>query len=81
MQVGEPITRFYPSTEWDLFNTFPCFCCSDQCLETIQGTKHLPIDILNRYELARHIRRLKRHQISFKIRNIGDMTYQTLYLV
>ncbi|MBT9314080.1 SET domain-containing protein [Leptothoe spongobia TAU-MAC 1115] len=65
IQAGEYITCFYPSTEWEVLDAFSCLCGSDQCLETIQGAKHLPIDILNRYELARHIRRLKRHQSLF----------------
>ncbi|MEM9484229.1 MAG: SET domain-containing protein, partial [Cyanobacteria bacterium P01_F01_bin.116] len=60
--MGAHITFFYPSTEWDMSDAFTCLCGSERCLGKIQGAKHLPTDILNRYELSRHIRRLKQRK-------------------
>ena len=62
IQVGDPITYFYPSTEWEMADAFLCQCRSEWCLGRIQGAKYLPTNILNCYELTRHIRRLKHLQ-------------------
>ncbi|NEQ55246.1 MAG: SET domain-containing protein [Leptolyngbya sp. SIO3F4] len=62
IRIGEHITFFYPSTEWDMSNAFSCLCGSERCLGKIQGAKYLSPDSLNRYELSRHIRRLKQRR-------------------
>lgn len=55
---GDEITFFYPSTEWDLAEPFACGCGRPACLGLIQGARHLPRTVLERYRLAPHIRRL-----------------------
>jgi hypothetical protein len=40
--VGEAITFFYPSTEWDMAQPFACWCGSTQCVKVVKGAKYLP---------------------------------------
>ena len=55
IEKGEAIVFFYPSTEWSMDRAFDCLCNSDNCLETIQGAAHLPLDILTNYQLSDYI--------------------------
>ena len=41
LKVGEEMTFFYPSTEWDMDQGFDCFCGSEVCLGYIGGAKHM----------------------------------------
>jgi hypothetical protein len=52
LNVGDEITFFYPSTEWDMVQPFSCFCNSKNCLQTIQGASHLSKEILQQYRLT-----------------------------
>ncbi|KJA15254.1 hypothetical protein HYPSUDRAFT_92035 [Hypholoma sublateritium FD-334 SS-4] len=38
---GEPLTFFYPSTEWDMDQRFKCECGTPTCVGSIQGAKYL----------------------------------------
>jgi hypothetical protein len=53
--VGEQMTFFYPSTEWSMAQSFDCLCDSVNCLKTIQGAKHLPSEVLEKYQFSNHI--------------------------
>ena len=53
--IGEEITFFYPSTEWSMDRSFDCLCQSDNCLESIQGAAHLPLEIITNYKLSDYI--------------------------
>lgn len=55
--AGEEITFFYPSSEWDMAQSFSCRCGSEQCLGEIKGAAHLPADVLIRYHLTDYINR------------------------
>lgn len=55
IKTGEELTFFYPSTEWSMDQAFDCLCKSDNCLETIQGAAHLPLEILTNYQLSDYI--------------------------
>jgi len=55
IEIGEPITFFYPSTEWSMSQSFDCFCSSEKCLQKIQGSAYLSPDILRKYKLSEHI--------------------------
>jgi hypothetical protein len=55
IEEGEEITFFYPSTEWSMDRAFDCLCNSDNCLGTIQGAAHLPLEILTNYQLSDYI--------------------------
>ncbi|KAI0084490.1 hypothetical protein BDY19DRAFT_997703 [Irpex rosettiformis] len=41
IEVGDEITFFYPSTEWDMEQPFNCRCRTASCLGHIAGAKHL----------------------------------------
>jgi hypothetical protein len=41
LRIGEELTFFYPSTEWDMDQGFSCFCGSKACLGYISGAKHM----------------------------------------
>ncbi len=55
IDVGEEITFFYPSTEWSMHRAFDCLCQSDNCLESIQGAAHLPLELITNYQLSDYI--------------------------
>lgn len=44
--IGEPLTCFYPSTEWMMDQPFDCMCGAPSCLRRIEGAA-----ILSREEL------------------------------
>ncbi len=56
--AGDEIMYFYPATEWDMAAPFECDCKTPSCLKWIQGAKHVPGDVLEKYELAPHIRKV-----------------------
>ncbi|KAG0304157.1 hypothetical protein BGZ98_005860 [Dissophora globulifera] len=58
IKQGEPLTFFYPSSEWEMDQPFPCWCGADGCCKSIQGAKFLPRVVLERYVLTSHIREL-----------------------
>lgn len=56
IDAGEELRYFYPSTEWKMAEAFECRCGAAGCLGLIEGASRVSTDILNRYELAPHIR-------------------------
>lgn len=56
--AGEPITFFYPSTEWTMAEPFDCACGSPRCLRRIAGASQLPEHSLQGQRLNPHITRL-----------------------
>ncbi len=52
IRAGEELTFLYPSTEWEMDQSFNCFCCNKNCLNMIQGAKFINIDILKSYRLT-----------------------------
>lgn len=55
---GEQFSFFYPSTEWDMSEPFACWCGAPECVGNVRGAKHIDRDVLSRYHLAPHIKRL-----------------------
>ena len=49
---NEEFSFFYPSTEFDMAQPFICFCGSKNCLQNINGAKHIPEQLLNNYRLS-----------------------------
>jgi len=37
LEVGTPLSFFYPSTEWTMCQPFDCQCGADSCLKRIEG--------------------------------------------
>lgn len=60
----EAMTFFYPSTEWLMTQSFDCLCGSEKCLNKIQGAKYLSPNLLQQYDLSKHIE--KRLQLSLQ---------------
>jgi hypothetical protein len=60
LRKGEPLTFFYPSSEWDMAQPFTCACGAGKgkCCGTIAGAKDMDARVLGRYWLNRHIVRM-----------------------
>lgn len=56
LQLGQELTFFYPSTEWDMSQPFVCNCKSNDCLQLINGASHLDQSTLNKYRLTDFIK-------------------------
>lgn len=57
LNAGDDITFFYPSTEWDMAQSFKCWCGSSRCCAEIKGAKYLSKTHLD-YFFNAHILRL-----------------------
>lgn len=55
--AGEELTAFYPATEWQMAEPFPCNCGSLRCRGRIAGAVDLPSDDLARYRTSAYVRR------------------------
>ncbi|MBL0145958.1 MAG: SET domain-containing protein-lysine N-methyltransferase [Chitinophagaceae bacterium] len=55
IKPGQEFTFFYPSTEWDMAQPFVCNCGSKNCLQLINGAKHLDKKTLQKYQLTQFI--------------------------
>jgi len=58
LSVGDELTFFYPSTEWDMVQPFHCNCESQACLGLIAGSRDLDATFLSRCWLNPHIMEL-----------------------
>ncbi|KAG0364682.1 hypothetical protein BGZ54_007264 [Gamsiella multidivaricata] len=54
----DALTFFYPSSEWEMDQPFPCWCGAKQCCKSIQGAKYLPTEVMDRYFVTSHIHEL-----------------------
>lgn len=72
--VGEDLTFFYPSTEWELDRPFVCLCGAPECIRLVAGAKYLAVDVLRKYFINQHIREL----IAV---SLAEQTGQTLFSV
>lgn len=54
--VGDELTFFYPSTEWDMARPFVCLCGAPECIRLVVGARFLSVDRLSRYYINPHIR-------------------------
>lgn len=48
----EEMTFFYPSTEWEMTQTFNCYCGSPLCIGDIKGAAFLSKEAAERYRLT-----------------------------
>ena len=58
LNVGDAMTFFYPSTEWEMAQPFDCTCGSKMCRGQISGAKDMPIHNLEGYFLNHHIKEM-----------------------
>ena len=52
LQVEDELTFFYPSTEWQMTQSFNCYCGSNACIGDIQGAAYLSKEIQERYRFT-----------------------------
>jgi hypothetical protein len=50
--VGEEMTFFYPSTEWQMTQSFNCYCGCANCLGDIKGAAFLSEEAVKHYRLT-----------------------------
>lgn len=55
IKIGEEITFFYPSTEWEMAQPFTCNCKSEFCLGKINGTFDLSLETILKYRASKYI--------------------------
>ncbi|GDX43179.1 hypothetical protein LBMAG23_01560 [Bacteroidota bacterium] len=55
LQPGDPITFFYPSTEWKMDRAFECLCGAPSCIGKIQGALYLTSAQHQHYKLNKYI--------------------------
>lgn len=67
--ADEEMTFFYPSTEWQMTQTFKCYCGSIQCIGDVKGAAFLTTKMQDRYQLTEFIQQqlAKRKRPSRKV--------------
>lgn len=55
IKKGEELTYFYPSTEWDMDQSFICNCNTTQCLGVIRGARYVQDELKPRYRFSEFI--------------------------
>lgn len=56
LELGEELSFFYPSTEWNMSQQFVCNCKSEHCLQLINGALYLSKESLDRYQFTNFIK-------------------------
>jgi len=62
LEIGEEVTFFYPSTEWEMARPFECSCGEPDCIGYVAGARYLSAAIFTRYFINLHIRQLSVQQ-------------------
>lgn len=52
LDKGEEMTFFYPSTEWEMTQSFNCYCGSPVCIGEIRGAAFLSKESQEKYRLT-----------------------------
>ena len=55
LKKGDALAFFYPSTEWEMDQSFQCTCGANECRGWISGAKNMPSEVLSEYWLNPHI--------------------------
>lgn len=58
LKVGDALTFFYPSSEWEMDQAFECTCGAQGCKRVIEGAKGMSREVLQGYWLNAHIEEL-----------------------
>jgi len=56
LKVGDELTFFYPSTEWEMSSPFICLCGASNCIHVVAGARYLPLSTLEGHFLNYHVR-------------------------
>ncbi len=57
IEIGDELTFFYPSTEWEMQQPFACTCGYKDCLQQIMGAKFLSAKAKEKYQLTQFIQK------------------------
>ena len=49
---NEELVYFYPSSEWDMTQSFHCHCGSNSCIGEIKGAAHLSQELIPQYRFT-----------------------------
>ncbi|KAK6080463.1 galactose-proton symport [Seiridium cupressi] len=71
LQAGEELTFFYPSTEWDMAQSFDCLCGKPTCRGRISGAKDMTSEQLEGLWINGHIRELL-EQKAIEVGNLSE---------
>lgn len=52
VQPGDEMTFFYPSTEWEMTQSFSCYCGHSQCLGDIKGAAFLTGETIKQFRFT-----------------------------
>ena len=52
IEIGDELTFFYPSAEWDMDKPFVCMCGSKHCVGMAKGAKYLPENALEHHRFT-----------------------------
>jgi len=58
LKIGQEVTFFYPSTEWEMVRPFVCLCRAPGCIRYVAGAKYLSPHLLGHYFINPHVRTL-----------------------
>ncbi len=58
IEVGDELSFFYPSTEWEMDAPFICLCGAASCIHVVAGARFLPLSTLEHHYLNKHIREM-----------------------
>lgn len=56
LQPEDELTFFYPSTEWEMTQSFSCYCGTPSCIGLVRGAAFLSEDSWKKYRLTDFIR-------------------------
>lgn len=62
LRVGDELSFFYPSTEYEMDKPFNCLCGASACLGTVTGAAQIEWDTLKTFWVNEHIIKLKQEQ-------------------
>ncbi|KAF9926646.1 hypothetical protein BGZ65_007201 [Modicella reniformis] len=72
LKPGDNMTFFYPSSEWDMSQPFPCWCGADKCIKTINGAKFLTKEQVSNQFIALHIQELMEERDAAKAKEKAE---------
>lgn len=65
LNIGDELTFFYPSTEWEMDKPFSCLCGAEsRCLGIVTGAADIPTEKLSEWFINEHIVKLKTAQMT-----------------
>ena len=63
IQPGDELMFFYPSSEWQMTQSFDCFCGSSKCIHSIQGAVFLSELTIQEYRFTDFIMEQLQHRM------------------